>query len=123
MNEKEKEILKLKKELYDLGCSYQQLDELLTLAQKRESALLTQMDSLLQENRQLKNELSELHSARNVRGAGRKKNDAKWIDSYVHFCRLYQSACTMEEVMEQMQISRATYYRYKKIYQDQGIMS
>lgn len=123
MKEKENEILKLKKELYDLGCSYQRLDELLTLAQKRESALLSQMDALLQENRQLKNELFELHSARNVRGAGRKKNDAKWIDSYVHFCRLYQDACTMEEVMEQMQISRATYYRYKKIYQDQGIMS
>lgn len=52
----------------------------------------------------------------NARGAGRRKADDKWMDSYREFAELYESQKLINEIMEKMGISRSTYYRYKKLH-------
>lgn len=53
----------------------------------------------------------------NARGAGRKRADARWTASYAAFSDLYSKAASMEEIMAKLGISRATYYRYKRIFE------
>lgn len=57
----------------------------------------------------------------NERNAGRKKADEKWVASFSRFMDLYESQKTINEIMEEMEISRATYYRYKKLYEDTNV--
>ena len=52
----------------------------------------------------------------NERGAGRKWHDSKWQSKYEAFCEMYEAQRTISDVTASMGISRATYYRYKKIY-------
>lgn len=52
----------------------------------------------------------------NERNAGRKKADEKWVASYTQWQKLYESQKSINEIMEETGISRATYYRYKKLY-------
>lgn len=57
--------------------------------------------------------------AHNARGAGRKRADARWTASYAAFSDLYSSkSASMEEIMTKLGISRATYYRYKRIFEN-----
>lgn len=58
---------------------------------------------------------------RNPRNAGRKKGDEKWVASYNAFCESYESQKTISETMKETGISRATYFRYKKLYEDTKI--
>lgn len=55
---------------------------------------------------------------KNPRNAGRKVADEKWIESFNMFIRLHESQKTINEIMEEMSISRATYFRYKKLYNE-----
>lgn len=53
-----------------------------------------------------------------TRNAGRKSADERWVASFNAFCELYKSHKLKEEIMEEIRISRATYYRYKKLYDE-----
>ena len=55
---------------------------------------------------------------KNPRNAGRKPADEKWVESFNVFIRLHESQKTINEIMEEMSISRATYFRYKKLYNE-----
>lgn len=59
---------------------------------------------------------------KNPRNAGRKKADDKWVASYDAFCRLYESHKSISEIMKECNISRSTYFRYKKLYEDTKIL-
>lgn len=54
----------------------------------------------------------------NPRNAGRKVADEKWVASFNQFMVLYESQKSIYEIMNEMNISRATYYRYKRLYED-----
>ena len=64
--------------------------------------------------------IAELESKQkhNARNAGRKKADEKWVESFARWADLYESHKSITEIMQEMSISRATYYRYKKLYDD-----
>lgn len=64
----------------------------------------------------LKNSSEPIH---NARGAGRKAGDAKQQAQYRCFKSLADSGKDMDEIMDQMQISRSTYFRYKKKVNDE----
>ncbi|MDO5422793.1 MAG: hypothetical protein Q4F41_03590 [Eubacteriales bacterium] len=54
----------------------------------------------------------------NPRGAGRKPADAKWIANFSEFLRLKEAGCDRNEIMAELQISRATFYRYQKLFNE-----
>ena len=58
---------------------------------------------------------------KNPRNAGRKVADKKWCESFAKFTYLYESQKSISEIMEEMDISRATYFRYKKLYNETNI--
>lgn len=58
---------------------------------------------------------------KNPRNAGRKAADDKWIASFNSFVELYESQKTIDEIMKITGISRSTYYRYKKLYEETQI--
>ncbi len=53
---------------------------------------------------------------KNPRGAGRHKYDKKWSDRYFQFSILMDQKKSMNETMAALGISRATYFRLKKVY-------
>lgn len=57
----------------------------------------------------------------NPRGAGRKKGDKKFIAGYDAFCAAYEANKSMAEIMKECGISRATYFRHKRLYEDTKI--
>lgn len=56
----------------------------------------------------------------NVRGAGRKKLDANMQQKIESFRSLQEQGCTKMQIMEQMNISQMTYYRYQKLIFDKN---
>ena len=76
---------------------------------------LKQIQELQNENQRLRSQTEPVH---NARGAGRKKNDAAWMKKYNAFCDLVRSGKTMSEIMDEMQISRSTYFRFLKSYKE-----
>lgn len=62
-----------------------------------------------------------LHEAdQRRRNAGRKLHDEKWMKQYEKFCKLMESGKNMKEIMQQLEISQATYFRLKKFLKEQG---
>lgn len=55
---------------------------------------------------------------KNPFGAGRKKNNAKQKEKYKMFSDLAITGISMESIMETMQISRSTYFRFMKRYKE-----
>lgn len=55
---------------------------------------------------------------KNPLGAGRKKNNAKQKEKYKMFSDLARTGISMESIMETMQISRSTYFRFMKRYKE-----
>lgn len=55
---------------------------------------------------------------KNPFGAGRKKNDDKQKEKYKMFSDLARTGISMENIMETMQISRSTYFRFLKVYKE-----
>lgn len=51
----------------------------------------------------------------NARGAGRKKLDANMQQKLESFRILIEQGCSREQIMEKMNISQMTYYRYQKL--------
>jgi len=60
----------------------------------------------------------ELKENKNPRNAGRKKFDQKWTDRYMKFSYLMEKDKSMEDIMSELNISRATFFRLKKVYRD-----
>lgn len=58
----------------------------------------------------------EIEMLRKKKNAGRKKNDAKWQESYNTFVGLYEQGMSMVEIIEKTECSRRTCYRYKQYY-------
>ncbi|MDO4491793.1 MAG: hypothetical protein Q4B85_12070 [Lachnospiraceae bacterium] len=50
--------------------------------------------------------------------AGRKPNDEKWTARYQAFARLKDAGKKRQEIQLELDMSRATYFRYNKIYSD-----
>lgn len=76
---------------------------------------LKQIQELQEENRKLRNQTEPVH---NARGAGRKKNDATYMKRYAEFANLVRKGNNMTEIMELMEISRSTYFRFMKSYKE-----
>lgn len=90
-----------------------------------EEALL-RIGELEQQVASLKDELCQVtelyHQVKerrfNERGAGRKKNDAKWQARFQEFVHLFEDHMSEAEIESVMNISRSTFYRFKKHYMD-----
>ncbi len=54
----------------------------------------------------------------NARGAGREKNSQPMIDQYLRFGKYMNSGASAAEIMRKMDISKSTYYRLKKAYEE-----
>lgn len=76
---------------------------------------LKQIQELQEENRKLR---IQSEPVRNARGAGRKKNDATYMKRYAEFANLVRKGNNMTEIMELMEISRSTYFRFMKSYKE-----
>lgn len=68
---------------------------------------------LLAQKESLEEQLKNL-TKHNARGAGRKPDPMLRISKYPYFKKLYDDGYSVKEIMEKMDISRTTYYRYKK---------
>lgn len=87
---------------------------------------LAKIQELEQQVTSLKEELSQVSELYqkvrerrfNERGAGRKKNDAKWQARFQEFVQLFDEHKSETEIESAMKISRSTYYRFKKHYLD-----
>lgn len=67
------------------------------------------------ENKKLQERSENL---KNPFGAGRKKNDEKQKEKYKMFSDLVRAEISMKGIMETMQISRSTYFRFLKRYKE-----
>lgn len=76
---------------------------------------LKQIQELQEENRKLRSQTEPVHNERN---AGRKKNDATYMKRYAEFANLVRKGNNMTEIMELMEISRSTYFRFMKSYKE-----
>ncbi|MFQ7826452.1 MAG: hypothetical protein ACLRH4_16300 [Anaerobutyricum hallii] len=85
--------------------------------ENREQELLNKIDELQKIIIEKDEEIARL-KGKNPRGAGRKPADEKWVKSFSKFIKLAESHKLKNEIMEEMGISSATYYRYKRLYED-----
>lgn len=100
-----------------------ELEEQLLDYQKQLLEALAENNQLRENIELLKSQLSiyetlKLEEPKKKSNAGRKKADPKWAASYGAFCDCYKSQKSITETMRECGISKATYYRYKKIYDD-----
>lgn len=103
-----------------------ELEEQLLDSQKQLLEALAENNQLRETIELLKSQISIYETARQEEpkkksNAGRKKADDKWVASYNAFCMLYESQKSITEIMKVCDISRATYFRYKKLYEDTKI--
>lgn len=82
---------------------------------KEIESLEKQIWAIKAENRKL---WGETDYVRNVRGAGRKKNNEERIKKYLTFGNLMKKGTSMEDIMGIMGISRTTYFRYLREYKE-----
>ena len=73
-------------------------------------------DSLRKKYDDLKNSYAKLYEADQKRKkAGRKPHDDAWQAQYQKFNEMYNAGNSQKEIMQQLNISRATYFRLKKL--------
>ena len=82
---------------------------------KEIESLEKQIWAIKAENRKL---WGETDYVRNVRGAGRKKNNEERIKKYITFGNLMKKGTSMKDIMGIMGISRTTYFRYLREYKE-----
>lgn len=58
----------------------------------------------------------ERYTKKNPRNAGRKKQDETWMNKYIQFSMLMNSNTSKEDIISNMGISQATYYRFRNFY-------
>lgn len=122
--EEDKELLELRvKDLkHSLELSHEntleigkELEELSNRYRKDIEGLEKQILALKAEKRKL---WGETDYVRNIRGAGRKKNNEEQIKKYLAFGNLMKKGTSMKDIMEIMGISRTSYFRYLKKYKE-----
>ena len=89
--------------------------------QEMELKIMELQNLIIEKDRRIEELEEQLASKHNARNAGRKKADENWIKSFNRWIELHESQKSIHEIMEEMNISRATYYRYKKLYDDTEI--
>lgn len=73
-------------------------------------------DTLRKQYADLLNSYNKLHEADQRRKkAGRKPHDNAWKEQYQKFNEMYNAGLSQKEIMQQLNISRATYFRLKKL--------
>lgn len=80
-------------------------------SQKEKEELKEQIKTLQDENSKMAEKIGQL-TAHNARGAGRKKHDEKYMKDYQTFCELAGANNSMDMIMQSMNISRSTYFRF-----------
>lgn len=95
--------------------AYKSMSEMLDKHEKELSKSQRKIWKLEDENKNLQERSKNL---KNPRGAGRKKNDDKQKKKYKMFSNLIRTGISMENIMETMQISRSTYFRFLKRYKE-----
>lgn len=121
--QKNNELLASADEKFMESPLYKQLMRDLEITTEIKKTAERRLELSMEREEKLRNRLKELEETtfapkHNERNAGRKKADDKWVESFNNFVRLYESQKSKDEIMEKMKISRATYFRYKKIYDD-----
>ena len=74
---------------------------------------ITNLKKLINDLKEKYHKLINDTNAHNVRGAGRKPSQER-LDAISRVKSLLESGCSDQDVMNQLGISRATFYRYKK---------
>ena len=83
------------------------------------TSLEKKIEKLSEENRQLKKDIKECQKltavthVKNERGAGRHKSPER-ADAVTRLKQLMAADVSQEEIMNELKISKRTYYRYKK---------
>ena len=104
----ENEVKELKFQIEGYEDHFRELGKTL---EKSSDYYIKTIKELQEENRKLWSS-----SAHNNRNAGRKKNNEEIRKRYLTFCSLMKEKTSMKDIMEIMQISRSTYYRFLKEY-------
>lgn len=104
----ENEVKELKFQIEGYENHFQELGKTL---EKSSDYYIKTIKELQEENRKLWSS-----SSHNNRNAGRKKNNEEIRKRYLTFCSLMKKKTSMKDIMEIMQISRSTYYRFLKEY-------
>ncbi len=94
-------------------------DQNLTALQQKYRDLEAEYQKLSERYNTLEREYEELKQSRSK--AGRKPNDEKWTAKYQAFAELKRSGVKREQIQQQLNMSRATYFRYNKVYADGGV--
>lgn len=113
----------LKQRVSDLERSLEETDkntdELGKTMEESSDYYITQIQELQEENRKLRSQSEPVHNARN---AGRRKNDKTYMKRYAEFADLVRKGNNMTEIMELMEISRSTYFRFLKLYREDKVL-
>lgn len=88
-------------------------------------ALQMQYDELKAKYQELEGKYTALQQEydeykQNKSKAGRKPNDEKWTARYHEFARMKEGGFKREDIMVALSMSRATYFRYNKVYTSGG---
>ncbi len=102
---------------------YKQLVRDLEIMTEAKKTAERRLELSIQREEKLRDRLKDLEKTvsvpkHNARNAGRKKADEKWAKSFNQWIELYESQKSINETIKEMGISRATYYRYKKLYEN-----
>lgn len=114
--ELENEVHSLKEQLQSQKSNIETEKQLLEIL--AENNQLRETIELLKSQLRIYESIQPEEKKRNPRNAGRKKGDEKFIAGYDAFCVKYESGKTMAEIMRECGISRATYFRHKRLYED-----
>lgn len=95
--------------------AYKSMSEMLDKHEKELSKSQRKIWKLEDENKKFQERSENL---KNPFGAGRKKNDDKQKKKYKMFSDLVRAGISMENIMETMQISRSTYFRFLKVFKE-----
>ncbi len=59
-----------------------------------------------------------IHNLEERKPVGRRKHDDKWTEKYNNFVAAYESGKSVNEIVQDGEISRRTAYRYKAYYDE-----
>lgn len=87
--------------------------------------LQTKYDELKAKYQELEDKYTALQQEyyeykQNKSKAGRRPNDEKWTARYQEFARMKEGGFKREDIMAALSMSRATYFRYNKVYTSGG---
>ena len=90
--------------------------------QEMELKIMELQKIIIEKNSRIAELEETLKQKYNARNAGRRPADEKWVQSYSRWVELYESQKSISEIMQEMQISRATHYRHKRLYEETRVL-